>query len=174
MLKNHNDHKGLLDAISMRMREISGLSVIYSQAMASRLGISSNDLECLNLVALGSSDVTAGALAKATRLTSGAITGVIDRLETAGFVKRSRNGADRRKVTVVAAPTMKRQSPQLGAPMRKATAAVLARYADDQLEFFLQVLSELCEAAKAVIAVTQSDQRLSPVRKRGRRRRKSK
>jgi DNA-binding MarR family transcriptional regulator len=170
--KTRDDRRVLLDAVSMRMREVTGLSVLYSQAMALRLGINSSDLECLDLVSLGSSDVTAGALAKSTGLTSGAITGVIDRLERAGFVKRLRNGADRRKVTVVASPTMRRQSPPLGAPMRKAIAGVLTRYSDDQLEFLHQALGELCEAAKAVIAVTHSDELLPPVRKpRGSRRR---
>src|SRR5580700_8402437 len=104
MSKTHDARRNLLDSISMRMREITGLSVIYSQAMASKLGIGSSDLECLDLVSTGPSDVTAGTLAKTTGLTTGAITGVIDRLERAGFVKRRRNSADRRKVTVVSSP----------------------------------------------------------------------
>jgi len=174
MSKIRDDRQVLLDALSMRMREVTGLSVLYSQAMASRLGISISDLECLDFVASGSSDVTAGALAKTTGLTSGAITGVIDRLERAGFVKRQRNGADRRKVTVVVSPAMKRQSSPLGAPMREAIATMLARYADDQLEFLHQALGELCEAAKAVIAVTQSKERLPAVRKPAGSRRRSK
>jgi DNA-binding MarR family transcriptional regulator len=166
--------RDLLDAISMRMREITGLSVLYSQAMASKLGISSNDLECLDLVSTGPSDVTAGALAAATGLTTGAVTGVIDRLEGAGFVKRRRNSADRRKVTVVASPATQRQSAAVGAPMRKAVAAVLTRYTDDQLEFLHRALSELCRAAKAVIGTTHFDGQPSPVRKPGGSRRRSK
>jgi|ERR1700722_118681 len=167
MSKTRDARRDLLDAISMRMREITGLSVLYSQAMASKLGISSSDLECLDLVSAGLSDVTAGTLAKATGLTTGAITGVIDRLEHAGFVKRRRNSADRRKVTVVASPATRRQSAALGAPMREAVAAVLARYTENQLEFLHQALGELCQAAKAVIEITHFDGRPPAVRRPG-------
>jgi DNA-binding MarR family transcriptional regulator len=173
MSKTRDARRDLLDAISMRMREISGLSVLYSQAMASKLGIGSSDLECLDLVSTGSSDVTAGTLAKTTGLTTGAITGVIDRLERAGFVKRRRNSADRRKVTVVSSPATRRRSAALGAPMRKAVAAVLARYTDNQLEFLHRALGELCQAAKTVIGITHFDGRPPPVRKPGGSRRRS-
>jgi DNA-binding MarR family transcriptional regulator len=164
MSKTHDARRDLLDSISMRMREITGLSVLYSQTMASKLGIGSNDLECLDLVSTGPSDVTAGTLAKTTGLTTGAITGVIDRLERAGFVKRRRNSADRRKVTVVSSPTARRQSAASGAPMRKAVAAVLTRYTDKELEFLHRALGELCQAAKAVIGITRVDGRPPPVR----------
>jgi MarR family len=43
----------------------------------------------------------AGRLAELTGLTTGAVTGVIDRLETGGFVRREVDPADRRKVIVV-------------------------------------------------------------------------
>lgn len=167
MSKARDARRDLLDAISMRMREITGLSVLYSQAMASKLGISSSDLECLDLVSTGLSDVTAGALAKTTGLTSGAITGVIDRLEHAGLVKRRRNSADRRKVTVVASRATRRQSAALGAPMREAVVAVLARYTENQLEFLHRALGELCQAAKAVIEITHFDGRPPAVRRPG-------
>ncbi|ELR71127.1 transcriptional regulatory protein [Fulvivirga imtechensis AK7] len=45
--------------------------------------------------------MTAGELAEHTGLTTGAITGVIDRLEKTGFVKRDRDPDDRRKVVIV-------------------------------------------------------------------------
>lgn len=167
MSKTRDARRDLLDGISMRMREVTGLSVLYSQAMASKLGISSSDLECLDLVSTRPIDVTAGELAKTTGLTTGAITGVVDRLERAGFVKRRRSSADRRKVTVVASPTTKRQSRALGAPMRKAVAKVLTRYTDNQLEFLHRALGELCQAAKAVIAVRHFDGRPPAVRKPG-------
>jgi DNA-binding MarR family transcriptional regulator len=44
--------------------------------------------------------LTAGDLARATGLTTGAVTGILDRLEKAGLVERYRNAIDRRKVFV--------------------------------------------------------------------------
>jgi DNA-binding MarR family transcriptional regulator len=166
MPKVNDARRGLLEAVEVRMREVTGLSVLYSQAMASRLGINSTDLECLDLVSFGS-EVTAGALAEKTGLTTGAITTAIDRLERAGFVRRRRDDADRRKVIVAATSSGLRQGKLAGAPMRKIIPEVLDRYEDEQLKFLSQVLGELCEAAKQVIASAHSPMRSSKPQKTG-------
>jgi DNA-binding MarR family transcriptional regulator len=145
---------------------VAGLSVLYSQAMAARLGINSTDLECLDLVSFGS-EVTAGALAEKTGLTTGAMTTAIDRLERAGFVRRRRDDADRRRVVVAATSAGLRHSEPPAAPMRKIISDVLDRYEDEQLKFLNQVLGELCEAAKQVIALTHSQKHSREPRKMG-------
>src|SRR5262245_31160826 len=94
----------LVAALNVAMREASGQGMLYSQAVAQRLGINSTDLECLDYIVRG--PVTAGALAEATGLTTGAITGVIDRLERAGFAKREADANDRRKVLVRITPAV--------------------------------------------------------------------
>lgn len=151
-----SDRQVLLEEVGMRMREVAGLSIHYSETMAAQLGINSTDLECLDLVAIGS-HVTAGALAEKTGLTTGAITTAIDRLERAGFVKRQGDASDRRKVIVVASSAMRRRAEPIGAPMRKIINGVLARYESEQLMFLNRALGELCEAAKQVIASLLSD-----------------
>lgn len=151
-----SDRQVLLEEVGMKMREVAGLSIHYNETMAARLGINSTDLECLDLVAFGS-DVTAGALAEKTGLTTGAMTTAIDRLERAGFVERQRDGSDRRKVVVVASSAMRRRAEPIGAPMRKVINDVLARYEDEELIFLNRALGELCEAAKQVIASLLSD-----------------
>jgi DNA-binding MarR family transcriptional regulator len=91
--------RGVLIAdLNRAAREASGLGSLFGNAVASRLGINPTDVECLGAIASG--DVTAGDLARATGLTTGAITGVIDRLEKAGFARRERDRNDRRKVYV--------------------------------------------------------------------------
>src|ERR1700744_359744 len=96
MSSKQPDRSATTVSLMNSMRETSALGVLFSQAVASRLGIASSDLECLDIVVLRG-PVTAGELATATGLTTGAITGVIDRLEQAGFVRRTRDAADRRK-----------------------------------------------------------------------------
>jgi DNA-binding MarR family transcriptional regulator len=172
MPKVNDDRRALLDAVEVRMREVTGLSVLYSQAMASRLGINSTDLECLGLVSIGP-EVTAGALAEKTGLTTGAITTAIDRLERAGFVRRRRDDADRRKVVVAATSAGLRHGEPAGAPMRKIISEVLDRYEDEQLKFLSQVLGELCEAAKQVIALAHSQTRSRKLGKTGKSRPRS-
>src|SRR5258708_23568286 len=82
-------------ALNAAMRDVSGQGVLYSQAVAGRLGMNSTDLECLDHISRG--PVTAGRLAQLTGLTTGAITGVIDRLEPPRPSRPERDAAGPRK-----------------------------------------------------------------------------
>src|SRR5947207_2197662 len=93
----------LVAALNAAAREASGLGVLLSETVARALGLNPTDLECLDVIARRER-ATAGDLASATGLTTGAVTGVIDRLERAGFAHRERDAADRRKVYVRLVP----------------------------------------------------------------------
>jgi DNA-binding MarR family transcriptional regulator len=72
---------------------------LFSQALAAQLGVSATDLDCLALLYdLG--PATPGQLADSLSLTTGAVTGVVDRLVAAGFVVREDDPADRRRIIV--------------------------------------------------------------------------
>jgi len=90
-------------------------------------------------------------LAAATGLTTGAITGVIDRLERAGFARRNRHASDRRKVLVRALPAVERRMGPLFQPMERGAMSVLSQCSDKELAFLLDVFSRLSEAAKTAI-----------------------
>jgi MarR family transcriptional regulator, organic hydroperoxide resistance regulator len=80
-------------------RRLTRSSLMLQQSIAEKMQLNVTDAECIDfLMEMGPS--TAGDLAKATRLTTGAITSVIDRLAKAGFVKREKDPSDRRKVIV--------------------------------------------------------------------------
>ena len=85
------------------LRRSSAQGVIFGQTVANTVGISGSDLECLDFLNL-EGRVTAGRLAEVTGLTTGAITGVVDRLEKAGLVRRERDPEDRRKVFIATVP----------------------------------------------------------------------
>jgi DNA-binding MarR family transcriptional regulator len=123
---------------------------LFSNAVAARLGVNSTDLECLGYLVDG--PVTAGRLAEATGLTSGAITGVIDRLERAGFARRERDTADRRRVLVHATALVMKRAAPLFAPMAAATEAAIEPYRDDQLELLLDFLARARDAGRAALA----------------------
>jgi DNA-binding MarR family transcriptional regulator len=80
-------------------RELSTAVVLFHQAVAERIGLNATDFKCLDVLAQQGS-LTAGQLAEVLGLTGGAITAMIDRLETAGFVQRERDPGDRRRVIV--------------------------------------------------------------------------
>ena len=69
--------------------------------LAEELGLSVTAYRVFDLVALGEGPMTAGRIAELSGLTTGAVTGVIDKLERAGLVRRASDPEDRRKVLVV-------------------------------------------------------------------------
>jgi DNA-binding MarR family transcriptional regulator len=144
------------------MRDASGQGVLYSQAVAERLGINSTDLECLDFIVLRG-PISAGELAEAIGITTGAITGVIDRLERAGFARRDRHGSDRRKVLVRALPAVDRRIGPLFQPMERGAMSVLSQFSDKELAFLLEVFSRLGEAATK--AITELNARPKSTRK---------
>lgn len=82
-------------------REISTNSLSFHEAVARKVGLNATDTRCLDLIIrAGEAQLTAGDLGKATGLTTGAVTGILDRLEKAGMIMRARDAEDRRKVFV--------------------------------------------------------------------------
>src|SRR5215813_9909209 len=144
----------LVAALNRAMRDASGQGVLYSQTVAERLGINSTDLECLDSVVLRG-PLTAGELADATGLTTGAMTGVIDRLERAGFAQRDRDKNDRRKVRVRALQAVERRIVPLFQPMERAAMSAMSSYKDEELAFLLKFLTRLHEAATSAMTELQ-------------------
>jgi DNA-binding MarR family transcriptional regulator len=85
-------------------REGSTLTVLRHARIAEKMGLSGTDHKALDLVGQAEGPLTAGRIAELTGLSTGAITGVIDRLEKAGLVRRVRDPEDRRKVLVEVVP----------------------------------------------------------------------
>lgn len=86
------------------MREFMARAVLFQDAVARSGGLNGSDLQAVGLL-LSEGPATPGELASRIGLTAGgAITAMIDRLERAGYVSRSRDAADRRKVIVSAVP----------------------------------------------------------------------
>ena len=136
----------LMAAMNRAAREVSGQAVLFSQALADHLGVGSSDLECLDIILLHG-PLTAGELARRSGLTSGAITGVIDRLEKAGFATRQTDAADRRKVLVQALPTLAERAGPAVQPMEDASLALLAGYSDKELALLLDYMTRSHAAA---------------------------
>ena len=105
---------------------------------ADRIGINATDLNCLNIVAL-TGHLTAGELARQTGLTTASITGVLDRLEEGGFVRRERDPHDRRRVIINlgGGPGLAEIGPTFG-PLVKAWRATAAGYSDEELHLLLE------------------------------------
>lgn len=145
----------VLQALNRVMRMVSAQSVMFSLAVANHVGMHSTDVEALDFLLLHG-PTTAGGLAELTGLTTGAITGVVDRLERAGFVRRVRDPRDRRRVIVE--PVQEQLSVLAPAyePMSRAFAEVCAGYDDASLAVVLDFLTRAVEAGREPITLLRS------------------
>jgi DNA-binding MarR family transcriptional regulator len=132
----------LLAALHRASRQLTNQNGIYTDAAAARLGLNRTDLDCWSIVHLSGS-ATAGELAEITGLTTGAMTGVIDRLVHAGYVRRDTDPDDRRRVIVRAVPEPGRAVGQLFDPMQRAVESLYERYSDDELAVLLDLSERL-------------------------------
>lgn len=89
-----------LKKISGLGRKISDATILMHQAISRKMGLTGTDHKYLGII-LDKGTVTAGELSTLTGLTTGAVTGLIDRLEKKGFVKREFDKTDRRKILIV-------------------------------------------------------------------------
>ncbi|MGH2588162.1 MAG: MarR family transcriptional regulator [Dehalococcoidia bacterium] len=132
----------LLQALGRTMRVFSSQTVLYTQAMADRLGLNLTDLLCSGILAVVG-PVTAGRLAEMTGLTTGAITGVVDRLEALGYARREADRTDRRRVIIQIVP--ERVAGEVSshfAPMLASMAELSAEYSGQSLSLILKYMND--------------------------------
>ena len=107
-------------------------------AIADYMGLHDTDFRCLDILDQ-EGPMTAGHLAKRARLSPGATTAVLDRLEAKGYARRARDTEDRRRVLVEVAPELRQRAEELYGPPEEG-AEELAIYSDEQLEFLIGFL----------------------------------
>ena len=107
-------------------------------AVADYLGIDRSAYRCLDILDQ-EGPMTAGRLAERARLSPGAITALLDRLEEKGLARRTRDTEDRRRVLVEVVPELREKAEQLyGTPEEGVNA--LAGYTDEELDFLTAFL----------------------------------
>ena len=114
-------------------RRHSGLVIAFHQAVAEQLGVNATDLKALDLATIHGS-TTAGQVAEVTGLTTGAVTFLIDRLERAGFLTRTRDPQDRRRWTLTVTPDCAQQVTHLYEPLAADMRILAQEFSTDELE----------------------------------------
>jgi DNA-binding MarR family transcriptional regulator len=131
----------LLQELENAMRKASAQGTMFAKTVADRAGISSSDMDCMDFLNV-EGRMTAGRLAELTGLTTGAITGVIDRLEKAGFVRRERDDSDRRKVFIVPVAEHMMEIGRFYQLMQRAMHRQSDGYSDTELKLLLRYATE--------------------------------
>lgn len=112
---------------------------LFDETMAHFLGINRTDGRCLDIIDRHGK-VSAGHLANESGLTTGAVTAVIDRLETAGYVQRVRDMSDRRKVWVEPTEAMKAITGRIFSIYRRTGPAMMQRFSEEQVKAIMEFL----------------------------------
>ncbi|MGV9279086.1 MarR family transcriptional regulator [Streptomyces sp. NPDC003730] len=118
------------------MDHLVAASLVGQQEFARNLGLSVTDLVCFAHVAeaeAGGTPVTAGDLAARAHVTTGAVTGILNRLERGGFVHRRPDPADRRRVHVAAVPAAAERVRAVYGPYYRLLTDLLADYSPDEI-----------------------------------------
>jgi DNA-binding HxlR family transcriptional regulator len=143
----------LLGELARELRHFHGLSASFFRAAAARTGMTVTDMQVIDLLdSAGPS--TAGQLAELTGLTTGAITGMLNRLEQAGLVRRERDPNDGRRVIVrlVSGTDGARQSGPLFDSIAKAWNEMASRYDGEQLALLVEFLNRSNAISRQEIA----------------------
>ena len=128
--------------IQQQMIAVIAQVVLFNHAANARLGLGASDAQFLTLLRTRG-PMTPGQLGDATGLTSGTVTGVIDRLEKADLVGRESVSGDRRKVLVVPSPDAADRLAPTYAGQAAMLQQVLARRTPAELETIVKFLGDL-------------------------------
>jgi DNA-binding MarR family transcriptional regulator len=112
---------------------------MVDEAACRLMGINRTDSRCLDILEQRRR-VSAGELARDARLTSGAVTAVIDRLERAGYARRISDPDDRRRVLVEPTTKALEVTEELMGPLGEPGYKKVADYTDEQLELLVEFL----------------------------------
>jgi DNA-binding MarR family transcriptional regulator len=124
-------------------------TVLHHQAIAERLGMRATDLHAINLLDI-EGPITAGRLAELTSLTTGAVTGVLDRLERAGLVRREADPADRRRVVARLVPEGMERVRAAFVAVGTGVQDLYAGYDDAQLQFLVDYAERNAEITRRI------------------------
>jgi DNA-binding MarR family transcriptional regulator len=146
----------LADEIVGRLvRRHSIAIVLFHQAVAERLGLGPTDHKCLDLLRERGT-MTASDLAAITDLTTGAITGVVARLERAGYLRREPDPHDGRQQILSPVLERMRDVQHAFGPIRNDVAAFLERFDTQQLTSIAEFLTGSTDLAYRHVALLRA------------------
>ncbi|HEY5198664.1 MAG TPA: MarR family transcriptional regulator [Solirubrobacteraceae bacterium] len=135
------DKREVFDELIQEVRRSQEATQRFDEAVAEAAGVNLTDMRCLEVLGL-EGPVTAGRLAEATGLTSGAMTTALDRLERHGYARRVRDTADRRRVLVEITPLAIDGAGRFYGEQMAHSERLYARYTKPQLELLLEFVRE--------------------------------
>lgn len=150
--KRRRSHAELIAAFDVEVRRTGSMSTLHNHAVAERVGLHPTDQECIDLLDR-TGPLPAGEIGAHLGLSSGAVTALVDRLESGGWVRRARDDRDRRKVIVHLGGERLREL----APFYEPLAAAVVTYRDAMPTRDLRVVVEFLEFTNGSLAASTEE-----------------
>jgi MarR family transcriptional regulator, organic hydroperoxide resistance regulator len=145
----HNlNHDAAISDIMQSLRRIVKAIQDYSHEVSGRFGVTGPQLWALKTISREGS-LPLGELSKKMYLDPSTISGVIDRLESKGYVMRDRNQEDRRVVKVRLTPTGQSLVEKAPSPAQGKMIHGLRRLSEDELSAVYHSVQKLVEIMEA-------------------------
>ncbi len=129
-------------------RELSARTVLFHEAVGQSIGLSATEHKCLDLLLRSEAPITAGQLADLAGLTTGAITGILDRLERRGFVRREHGQVDRRQVLIYPQQPRQKEYNEILDGLAQAVARADASYTEQEQAVIYSYFERMIEILK--------------------------
>jgi DNA-binding MarR family transcriptional regulator len=134
----------MLRRLGLAVEDNGNTNVLLVHAIAQHVGLSAVEFECWSLITQHG-PFTAGELARRCRITTGGMTGMIDRLERRGYVRRQADPNDRRRVLVSsvkneAVEKAMTKGQELYKPLQTAFNELVSTYTDQELLFIIDFM----------------------------------
>ena len=136
---------GARDELIARLTDLgaqsASLTGLFQQRAAASYGLGVSDMKALDLL-MRNGPQTAGQLGAALNLTSGAVTGIADRLIKRGFARREADAADRRRVLISADFAALQSGPNVYQSIGEAFRRLHESLTTEQLAFLARYQEE--------------------------------
>ncbi|MFI8006245.1 MarR family winged helix-turn-helix transcriptional regulator [Streptomyces sp. NPDC086010] len=128
------DRARVYEELSMESRRYMAAYVLFNQALADHLGLHPTDVQFLSLLTAEAEPLTVKRIADMTGLTTGSATRLVDRLEREGYVARTPDDQDRRRVLVAPVPERLARVAAVWDDLGAGWRGLLDGHSDDELD----------------------------------------
>jgi len=135
----------MLQEVSTAVRRFIAGVILFKLKVAEDVGINATDMQCLHVLQL-EGGATPGELAGWSRLTTGGVTVVLDRLERGGFIRREPNPKDRRSWIIRPVLPALRKLEAVYASKGQALSQTLDQFDDRKLAVILDFFQKVNQA----------------------------
>ncbi|MBL1094326.1 MarR family winged helix-turn-helix transcriptional regulator [Streptomyces sp. NPDC001739] len=139
----------LYEELSSESRRYLASYVLFNQALADHLGLHPTDVQCLSLLTAEPGPLTVKQIAEMTGLTTGSATRLVDRLERGGYVARTPDQQDRRRVLVTPVPDRIARVAAVWDDLGRSWQALLDEHTEDELEVLIRHMRRAHELSHA-------------------------